>query len=579
MDPHFAGLRNSAGLEAPALKALDTALAIASFSRSGEAASANEKFCRGLGYSAEEIVGKPHAMVVDAGGEKGELQNLWERLLNGETLQRECVALKKDGARVRMQARYCPLRDASGSVTLILLVATQLVPEAPLEKDREARLRGELERRMAVTPAMLHSLDERGRLIFVSDAWLAKLGYSREEVLGTFVVRFSDAGVARNRHQQAGARISAHRLASRMSTIRSSKRDGEVIDALVSGVQTDDPFGRGRITIAVSVDVTEHLEAKRMLAASEARYRNLVEDQTDLVALTSPDGVLAFVNQAYATFCGRKAEEMVGRNLLDFVPEEEHAGLAEHFRQVRLTKEAVEVENQVVLRNGETRWFAWSNRALTDADGNVVAIHSVGRDIQRRVEAERRLQLSEARYRFLADNSSDLILLVGDDGKRLYASPASRKLLGYEPHEMTALRLRDSIHPDDAPRVFAVLDDNPKDTTLSYRMRRKDGAYVWVETTGKTVEIASNEVQRLVIVRDIEQRVAAEQRLKASEARYRLLADNSTDMVFQLDHGLIRRYVSPACREILGFEARRNDWRRGARRHSSRGRGAARARL
>jgi PAS domain S-box-containing protein len=52
------------------------------------------------------------------------------------------------------------------------------------ESESQARLRAELDHRMAVTPAMLHSIDERGRLVSVSDAWLAKLGYTRDEVLG-----------------------------------------------------------------------------------------------------------------------------------------------------------------------------------------------------------------------------------------------------------------------------------------------------------------------------------------------------------------------------------------------------------
>jgi PAS domain S-box-containing protein len=75
-----------------------------------------------------------------------------------------------------------------------------------------------------------------------------------------------------------------------------------------------------------------------------------------------------------------------------------------------------------------------------------------------------------------------------------------------------------------------------------------------VEAVGCKVDIAGQSHQNLIIVRDISQRVAAELRLKESEARYRLLADNSTDMVFQLDRDLVRRYVSPACREVFGYE-------------------------
>ncbi len=423
--------------------------------------------------------------------------------------------------------------------------------DPPAAASFEARLRAEIERRTAATPAMLHSINETGRLISVSDAWLAKLGYSREEVLGRPSFEFL---TPESRDYAIKVIIPEFFRTGRCENVQYQmvKKGGGVVDVLISAVLTDDPSGR--ISLAVVTDITALLEAKRLMREGEARYRSLVEDQSELVALSTPDGVLTYVNHAYTAFYGRQPEEMVGRNLFDFVPEEERAALSEHFQRVCATRESIEDENQVILPSGEQRWFAWTNRALRDAEGRITAIHSVGRDIQQRVVAERRLQASEARYRFLAENSTDMILLVDPDGRRLYASPACRKLLGYEPEETIAMRLNEAIHPDDAPRVLPILAASPGDTTLTYRLRRKDGNYVWVETTGKTVEIADNKRQRLIIVRDVEQRIAAEQRLVASEARYRLLADNSTDMVSQLDHDLVQRYVSPACREILGFE-------------------------
>ena len=85
-------------------------------------------------------------------------------------------------------------------------------------------------------------------------------------------------------------------------------------------------------------------------------------------------------------------------------------------------------------------------------------------------------------------------------------------------------------------------------------MRRKDGSYVWVESVWRSVAAqAGQPLQRVVVVRDIDRRLAAERRIKESETRYRLLAEYSTDMVFQLDRDLVRRYVSPACRDILGY--------------------------
>jgi diguanylate cyclase (GGDEF)-like protein/PAS domain S-box-containing protein len=153
-----------------------------------------------------------------------------------------------------------------------------------------------------------------------------------------------------------------------------------------------------------------------------------------------------------------------------------------------------------------------------------VMIHSVGRDIQDRVDAERRLQASEARYRFLAENTTDMLLLADGSAKPIYASPASRELLGFDPEETVSLQLEDFIHPDDAHQVLPVLAACPAETLLTYRMRRKDGRYVWVETRGKTVDAPGGERQRLVVVRDISARKAVEDRLAAANTQLALLS-------------------------------------------------------
>jgi diguanylate cyclase (GGDEF)-like protein/PAS domain S-box-containing protein len=401
---------------------------------------------------------------------------------------------------------------------------------------------------------MLHSINKDGLLISVSDAWLLKLGYTREEVIGR---RSSDFLTPESRAYAIRDVLPAFFQSGRTDAAEYQMvcKDGRVIDVLLSAVLDDSSKELGGISLAVITDVTALKMAERQLALSEARYRGLVEDQSELVSLASPDGQLRFVNHAYARHYERQPDEMIGKNLFDFIPQDARPAVAAHLRRVCSVDVSVEDENQVVLANGQTRWMAWTNRALTDAEGRVTAIHSVGRDIEDRVTAERHLQESEARYRLLADNSTDMILLVEPEGQRTYSSPACRKLLGFEPEEMLQIRSRDAVHPDD----IALLDDrlarsDAEAATISYRMRRKDGRYIWVEAVSRVITADKGQPpQWLVVVRDIERRVLAEQLLRESEARYRLLADNSTDMVFQLDLDLVRRYVSPACREILGY--------------------------
>ena len=529
------------GDDAALVRALNASHVVAVFDGEGAIVSANANFRRAFGF------------VDPKAGWPAEFSEFWPKLRRGEAHVGEYGRAHKDGRDVRLRATYTPETDQDGHVRRIVMIANEIEVEREPSRQFEMRLRCEIERRMAATPGMMHSIDEKGRLIAVSDAWLVKLGYSRGEVLGRLSSEFL---TPESRERAIKEIVPEFFRVGHCENVqyRMVKKDGGVIDVLFSGVLADAPSGMGRESLAVITDITALVEARRLLAMSEARYRGLVEDQSEMVSLSSPEGQISFVNAAYASRHGQRPEAMVGRNLFEFVPIEERAALAQHMARVRATQASLESENQLVLPGGERRWFGWTNRALCDNEGRITGIHSVGRDIHDRVLAERRLQESEARYRFLAENSNDLILLVAEDGSRLYASPASRKLLGYEPEEAIEIRLQDAIHPDDARRVLDILATRPTDSTLSYRMRHKDGHYVWVETTGKTVELANHRRQRLIIVRDIEQRIEAEQRVKASEARYRLLADNSSDMVFQLDRSFVRRYVSPACREIIGYE-------------------------
>jgi PAS domain S-box-containing protein len=260
------------------------------------------------------------------------------------------------------------------------------------------------------------------------------------------------------------------------------------------------------------------------LAESEALYRGLVEDQSDLVSLATPEGELTFVNFAYARLHDAQPADMVGKSLFDFVPEKDRTNVCDHLQMVCRLKHGVEDVNQVILPNGHRRWIAWTNRALRDRNGQVTAIHSVGRDIGWRIAAEQRLKESEARYRLLAENATDLILLVTREGKRLYASPSCFALLGYQPDEMLQIATKDALHPEDVEMVRELLANSQKEREiLRYRMRRRDGGYVWVESVARPLAEESGQPPRwLFVARNIDQRIAAErEQIRLTEAAER----------------------------------------------------------
>lgn len=114
----------------------------------------------------------------------------------------------------------------------------------------------------------------------------------------------------------------------------------------------------------------------------------------------------------------------------------------------------------------------------------------------------------------LADNSTDLITLLGPDLRRIYVSPASETMLGYAPHELIGLHPHELAHAEDKHTLASTMEIVSKHghaPPVSYRARRKDGSYVWVEAIVRSLGKGNGLV---FAIRDIAQRKITEARLQ-----------------------------------------------------------------
>lgn len=129
---------------------------------------------------------------------------------------------------------------------------------------------------------------------------------------------------------------------------------------------------------------------------SEARYRAIVEDQTDLIVRYSPDTTLQFANSAYCRYFGVKLEEILGKSYTPLIFEADREQVSQLVSSMNAENPTVTLENRVVV-NGEVRWTQWINRMLFDAQGQFTEFQSVGRDITPMKEAEAQLRHSSER--------------------------------------------------------------------------------------------------------------------------------------------------------------------------------------
>ncbi len=193
-------------------------------------------------------------------------------------------------------------------------------------------------------------------------------------------------------------------------------------------------------------------------------------------------------------------------------------------------------------------------------DGGFVRTYT---DLSDLIRAEDQVRESELRYRMLAETSSDVITRLNLDFKREYVSPGCRRLLGYEPEEMMGSQPSDAMHPEDAPAVRALAvklvagEIADELVTISYRTKHKLGHWIWVEA-GMSLqrdEKTGRPTSLVCSLRDISLRKQAEAAIAESEARFRVLAENTSEMIILGSAESAKRYVSPGVKRILGFSS------------------------
>lgn len=167
---------------------------------------------------------------------------------------------------------------------------------------------------------------------------------------------------------------------------------------------------------------------------------------------------------------------------------------------------------------------------------------------------------SELRYRILADYAGDLVMRIRPDGQRRYVSPSIRDLLGWDVEDFLTPR-PDLIHPDDRERVaqdVAELHRTGGSTISTYRIRHKDGHYVWFEALARLVPSPDGDGVMEVIYtgRDITQRVLAEQALADSERRLRTITDNVPAVISHVDASEHYTFVNAYVEQVSGEDPR-----------------------
>jgi PAS domain S-box-containing protein len=280
------------------------------------------------------------------------------------------------------------------------------------------------------------------------------------------------------------------------------------------------------LVVGAALDVTTLREAELALRESEARYRAVVDSQTEMICRYLPDARVTFANDAFCRSLGMTKEEVLGGTIFDLIPASVLERFSAYFASLVADPRTTEIEHETDLPDGSVGWQHWVDRPIHDAAGNVVEFQGIGRDVTALRRAEAALRASEGQLRLALENAAmgtwewqvDADWVAWSEHTALlYGLPAGTP--GLSIPQVYAL-----IHPDDRRRMREAdrrrIADG-RSYAAEFRVVWPDGTIRWLEAKGRAVAHDRNgRVSRFLgVTMDTTERKRAEESLRDLSGR------------------------------------------------------------
>ena len=263
---------------------------------------------------------------------------------------------------------------------------------------------------------------------------------------------------------------------------------------------------------------------------SDGLFKTIADVVPCLMAYWTRDLRCSFANKPYSQWFGRPLDDIIGESMQRLLGDHDFDLNLPHIEGVLAGQE--QRFERVVTKADGTITHAWVNYLphQENPGGEICGFIVLVTDITALRRADQRAAESESQYRLLADQSSDMVFQLDRNQVRRYVSPASREILGYEPHELVGVKPVSQVHPDDAERVAGVfrslIDGTVERTSVTNRIQHRDGHWVWVEVEFRSLRDPQTGEPSGIIgaMRNISKRKSLEIELAAANQRLETLA-------------------------------------------------------
>jgi PAS domain S-box-containing protein len=336
-------------------------------------------------------------------------------------------------------------------------------------------------------------------------------------------------------------------------------QNGKILKFLISGEFID--FSGRKCLLSSAFDITQRVEMEEKVKNSEAKYRDLFENNNDAIYVhelnQDEPGRFIEVNPKAQSMLGYSREELLKMTMHEITPKEHLRQLPEIGRQLK-EKGRVSFETEGIAKDG-TLIPSEINLHMFELEGRTVGM-AVVRDISEKKKAEEALKESEMRFRAVAQSANDAVIAADNEGNIVFWNNAAHIIYGYEEKEMLG-RSIEILMPERFRKAhierLAKLKENQSAPTIGRVIEseglRKDGSIFPAEYSVSSWQTKAGKYFT-ALVRDITERKKAEKALRESEEKYRHLYENATIGIYRTTPDGRILMANSALVKMLGYE-------------------------
>ncbi|MBD7965083.1 PAS domain S-box protein [Fictibacillus norfolkensis] len=306
------------------------------------------------------------------------------------------------------------------------------------------------------------------------------------------------------------------------------------------------------------VDLTERVSVETQLAESEQRFRSLMDHNIDALFSLDLEGKFTTVNKACATLSGYSETELLNMTFNPFMLPDRRAVAIDQFKDA-LKGNSKMYETRIKQKNGETRQIMFTLTPIIVLN-KVLGVFGIAKDVTAKREAEKELRETKDLLESVIYHSSDAISVVHLTDFSVKVNPAFEFIYGWSEDELANMTSHIlPVVPEDkvaeSDRLMTIVKHGGYVKGVETIRLTKSGKRLNVSLSLSPIYGENGEVVALsAISRDITDKKLKEKALKESEEKYRIIAENTTDLVGVVDLEGNVKYVSPSNRLLLGFD-------------------------